>query len=220
MGQLLVTGFRVFSPLKRSGFLMSFVPHLPLPNKRRAGPLKSCSVSLQPHSKQGLLCKEKLLDQRILTGESRHTFGQRAFQKQQLSAKSHLDKKKILPFLVNLTLLISSNTGVSFQARGRRLFSCLLYRTSASFSLLLCCHIAAVLWSWAPAAGCGLEGSGELSLLGRNETSLCPLCQLGLMLFPREGAPFIWLTITRTTKAGLFFQSLQTWVWDSLEKLL
>lgn len=141
MGQLLVTGFRVFSPLKRSGFLMSFVSHLPLPNKRRAGPLKPCSVSLQPHSKQGLLCKEKLLDQRILTGESRHTFGQRAFQKQQLSAKSHLDKKKILPFLVNLTLLISSNTGVSFQARGRRLFSCLLYCTSASFSRLLCCHI-------------------------------------------------------------------------------
>lgn len=138
MVQLLVTGFRVFSLLKRSGFLMSFVPHLPLPNRRRAGPLKPCSVSLQPHSKQDLLCKEKLLDQRILTGESRNTFGQHAFQKQQLSAKSHLDKKKIIPFLVNLTLLISSNTGVSFQAGGRRLFSGLLYPTSSSFSLLLC----------------------------------------------------------------------------------
>lgn len=90
MGQLLVTGFRVFPPPKRNGFLMSFVPHLPLPNRRRAGPLKLCSISLQPHSKQG--CKEKLLDQCIFPGESRHSFGQLAFKKQQLSAKSDLDK--------------------------------------------------------------------------------------------------------------------------------
>lgn len=83
--------------------------------------------------------------------------------------------------------------------------------------VLSCCFSAV---SWAPAAGGGLEGCGELSVLERNETSPCPLCQLGLLVFPREGSPFIWLTVTRTTEAGLVFHSLQAWMWDSLQKLL
>lgn len=50
MWQMLVTGSRVFFPLKRFGSLMFFIPHLPLPNWGELGPstpFKISTASLQ-----------------------------------------------------------------------------------------------------------------------------------------------------------------------------